>query len=277
MCKYEKNKSNIDRVEKNKQKKIIGGIIMRILVVDDKRKNRQSAMKTLSDHEIKIASSFDEAMEFLEQKIDKEKVQRLLAEAGFTAEPDYQDEKQWKTYREALREAELKSVIPFPFKVVLTDMMMPMSKETLHPDAYHPNEQVPYGYVIALLAALHGVKFVAMVTDIDHHQGAMSAALDYLGDCYYRKDFKPNFVINGAKVMFVHAPFIQEIIIGGCEYCKGTGVCHFCHGSGWRDDVADDCNSCRDDVGKCKLCDGTGNDTVDGGKDWGRILADLIT
>jgi len=172
----------------------------------------------------------------------------------------------------------------FPFDVVLTDMMMPMSREKLASEFFNFGEQVPYGFVIALKAALRGAKFVAMVTDTNHHAGAMSAAIDHLGDCYYReRGFKPNFVVNGAKVMFVHTPFIEEFRKdASCDYCKkNPGACSFCNGTGTLSGYGHStkCHRCAGHVGKCKFCKGTtkADQTVQERKDWGRVLLDLIS
>lgn len=174
---------------------------MKILVVEDSPIHQASAIQTLEGHEVTIAKSFGEAMQIM----------------------------MWGDSKD------------FPFEVVLTDMMMPMSKETLVPEAFKPDEQVPYGFIVALKASLCGAKFVAMITDSNHHKGAMSAALDYLGPSYYEwihgaefgGSYRPHvFEINGARVVFMHAPFL-----GKPEFAPRRG-------------------------------------TV---KDWGRILADLTS
>lgn len=105
-----------------------------------------------------------------------------------------------KTFDEAM---DLMSVEGFPFEAVLTDLMMPMSKKKLLPEFYNPKEQVPYGFVIMLCAAQCGARFVAMVTDTNHHKGAMSAAIDNLDD-HYSWAHRPRLVINGAKVLISH-------------------------------------------------------------------------
>lgn len=258
---------------------------MRILVIEDKEAHRKSAEETLSDHEVTIVKSFDEATDLMKRKIDEGNVQRLLAEAGFPTKPDPKDKDRWNAYWKAHDEAEAKSVIPFSFEVVLTDMMMPMSNRTLAPGVFNPSEQVPYGFIIALKATLFGAKFVAMVTDTNHHQGAMSAAIDHLGRAYYEDGCKPNFVVNGAKVMFVHTPFVQKITKDvPCDRCaENPGVCSNCNGTGLNknpDWKPRECHSCShtDTVGKCTQCKGTGRydrtDTLDT-KDWGKVLADL--
>ncbi len=172
------------------------------------------------------------------------------------------------------------------FEVVLTDMMLPMSESGLAYGIFKPSEEVPYGYVIALRAALHGAKFVAMVTDINHHQGAMSSAIDELGNSTYEETFTPNFVINGAKVMFVHTPFVQKLTKDvPCDRCReNPGVCSRCNGTGWENEPGarpQDCRQCvgTDAIGKCSQCKGAGKwDRMDktDAKDWGKVLADLI-
>ena len=126
---------------------------MKILVVDDKEGNRKSAEKTLEGHELTIVGSYEEAMNLMQ------------------VPPE-------------LRRGEPAPAIPFD--AVLTDMMMPMgNQQTLAPRFFKPTEQVPYGFIIALKAAMRGAKYVAMVTDTNHHAGAMSAALDAIDYTYY--------------------------------------------------------------------------------------------
>jgi uncharacterized protein (DUF983 family) len=85
----------------------------------------------------------------------------------------------------------------------------------------------------------------------------VSAALDHLGAAYWRDGFTPNFVVNGAKVMFVHAPFTA---VAGtvCPNCKGAKQVE-----GYEGKVRD-----------CYYCNGDGLDH--NGKDWGKVLAALI-
>lgn len=258
---------------------------MRILVIDDNPLHHSSAIETLSGHDVTIVSSFDEGIDLLAMKIDKENVARLLAEAGFPKEPDRQAVSAevwrlyWKTKDEA--EAQVQSIILLPFEAVLVDMMMPMSRRTLISEAYKPGEQVPYGFILALRAALCGAKFVAMVTDTNHHRGAMSAALDHLGGAYYCSGFKPNFAINGARVVFVHAPFVEDVVKDApCTWCQEKpGVCNTCLGSGTNRYGGGRCNSCAEDVGKCRNCKGTtkADTTVHERKDWGKVFRDLTS
>jgi CheY-like chemotaxis protein len=250
---------------------------MKILVVEDKQSHREAAEETLKGHELTIAKSFDEAINLMAERVDEKNIQRILTECGFSDIPKPEDNARWKTYWEIKEEAQKKSVIPFSFDVVLTDMMMPMSRRTITQEAFNPCEQVPYGFVIALRATLRGAKFVAMVTDKNHHRAAMSAAIDHLGSAYYDEGFTPNFVINGAKVMFVHAPFIEDIVKDApCETCEeNPGVCHVCNGTGIGTYTDKKCHICTD--GKCTYCHGTmkADKKVHERKDWGQVLKDL--
>lgn len=242
---------------------------MKILVVEDNQIHRQSAVETLVGHEVTLVESFDKAMELLKkEKVDKDNWKRLLVEAGFPMEPDYKTERErYDAYRKIYFEAETKSIVPFSFDVVLTDMMMPVSYEFSQScalGACNPKEQVPYGFVIALKAALCGAKFVAMLTDTNHHKSAMSGALNHLGNPYYdyyKTGAKPNLVINGARVMFLHTPFCRRVI--GEKECQCIGLNKL---------------TGRNTTEECSRCDGTGKDVEmqqDDRKDWGRVLADL--
>jgi CheY-like chemotaxis protein len=153
---------------------------MRILVVEDKLKHQDSARRTLDGHDLTVVTTYDAALDLM--KRDK---------------------------------------LPLPFDVALLDLMMPMSPRTLAGGVYDPAKQEPYGFVLALRAASLGIPKIAVVTDTNHHKGAMSAALDVLGycrkgdrdsdwNCYWRDELRPNFTINGAACMFVHAPFIDD-------------------------------------------------------------------
>lgn len=220
---------------------------MKVLVIEDSENHQDSARQTLGDeHDLTIMTSFDEAIDAMVAPYDKEPEEVL-----------------------------------FPYDAVLVDLKMPMSSNTLAPEAYQPSKLVPYGFVLALKAAERGADYVAVVTDTNHHQGAMSAALDHLGDAYYREGFEPNFEINGATCMFVHTPFLEEVVgTKACSTCDGSGECRCCDGTGERDDehVQGPCNCCSDDnPGVCTRCEGSGErlDIREEKKDWGQILEDL--
>ena len=105
------------------------------------------------------------------------------------------------------------------FDAVLSDMMMPMSPRDLGRGIYDSNKQMPYGFVLALRAAAAGAKYVAVVTDTNHHADPISAALDRIGgfegdkeawNCAWEDGaLEPRFEINSAKAFFIHAPLVN--------------------------------------------------------------------
>lgn len=260
---------------------------MRILVIDDKEMHRTSAAETLAGHDVTIVSSFKEGIDLLSMKIDEENVSRLLVEVGFEKEPDRKSVPEaewsqvWKAYWDAKEKARAKSIIPLPFEAVLTDMMMPAGYAHAANANVRGDEQVPFGFILALKAAARGAKYVALVTDINHHNSAMSAGLDHLGDSYWRKGFTPNFEINGARVMFVHAPFVEDVVKDApCTWCQEKpGVCNSCLGSGNSRYGSGRCHSCKDQIGVCQNCKGTtkADKTAHERKDWGTVLQALIS
>lgn len=135
---------------------------MRILVVEDKELYRASARKTLVGHEVTIVGFFDEAMELLPLRDEGE-------------------------------EPEAATYVP-AFDAVLIDMMMPMIQKKTFPGPFQPCVAVPYGFIIALRAALCDVKYVAMVT---------------VGEAAGYGWPSSKTVIDGAKVALTHAPFME--------------------------------------------------------------------
>jgi len=94
------------------------------------------------------------------------------------------------------------------FEVVLSDLKLPMSPNTLSSEAFELGKLVDYGLLIALEAARCGAKYVAVATDLNHHADCFAAAFDHFS--------RFEFNINGAKVKYMHAPMKN---IGG-EYAK---------------------------------------------------------
>lgn len=189
---------------------------MKILVIEDSARHQESARQTLVGHDVTIVGSFDEAL-------------------GATA----------KYYDYANKKCKAVLTKENGFDAVLIDLMMPVSNSpTLIREPYKPDDQAPYGMILALLAAERGAKYVAVVTDTNHHDSPMSNAFDQLGPSYYRGSRIIKYTINGAICTFVHTPFIQVSDAGvrpGCEMrciCKGDALCS---------------------------------------KDWGRVLRDLMS
>jgi hypothetical protein len=95
-----------------------------------------------------------------------------------------------------------------------------MDDTNLGAGVHTPGELVPYGYLLALLAAKGGADYVGLVTDTNHHDGAISASLDLIDAQLERAEgerrgtvdteyVEANLTINGADALFVHAP-LQE-------------------------------------------------------------------
>jgi CheY-like chemotaxis protein len=252
---------------------------MKILVIEDKEMHRTAAAETLAGHELTIVASFDAGIKAMSTEVDHKELERLKSVTNF---PDYPrgvgaTDKDREAWDAKLRELEDQTRPRPQFDAVLTDMNMPMSRQTLAPGVYQYDAEVPYGFILALRASQIGAKYVAMVTDTNHHQGAMSAAIDHLGEAYYRGTEEP-FEINGAKVLFLHAPFVEDAIKDApCDTCKeNPGICASCKGTGTSVYSHKPCNLCSN--GKCHHCKGTtkADKTVQERKNWGRVLAHLM-
>lgn len=240
--------------------------------------HRKAAEETLIGHKLTIVSSFDEAIKVMSTQVDYKELNRLTEQAvGKLAKDAPQAERTaWYAKQDELKP----QVTTTPdFEVVLTDMNMPMSHQTLAPGVFK-REEVPYGFVLALRAAQIGVKYIAMVTDTNHHKGAMSAALDHLGSAYYSSKEKP-IEMNGAKVLFLHAPFLTDTIKDApCDSCeRNPGACTWCNGSLKNEyNPSEPCGCTKKETpGKCYNCNGTlkYDKDVHERKDWGKVLAHL--
>ncbi len=166
------------------------------------------------------------------------------------------------------------------YDAVLTDMMLPMSNSNrlLTEESFKKEDEVPYGFIIALKAAACEAKYVAVVTDANHHHDAMSAALHYIGLPYGYGTFggekQQIFHVNGARVTFAHAPLVTDIVKDApCGSCRSTGICAWCEWQG------KDC-PCRMNgkQGVCPRCNGTlkVDEEVMERKDWGAVLKFLL-
>ncbi|MCF7815804.1 MAG: hypothetical protein K9M10_02705 [Candidatus Pacebacteria bacterium] len=146
---------------------------LNILVIEDNVAHQQAAQEQLSEHNLTIVGSFPEALRILGSysfvRIGKE---------GYTYEGN--------------------------FDVVLTDMEMPVCRLDNLDRSVVKDISAPYGLVLALRAAQVGVKYVAMITDTNHHQGAMSNALDMVTGAYWSHG-GGMFQIGQSKVLFAHA------------------------------------------------------------------------
>jgi len=161
---------------------------MKILVFDDSLTNRLSAQLTLAEHDVKVVGSYDEAQSELSCKLDREKQKQLepgfLEAAGFSRDQksgglegdDY--DRFWDAWKKAREAATSYS----EYDVVLTDLMVPASRQALGSDGTQfAGQEMPLGSIIALRALRFGVRNVAVVTDMSHHDHPASAAFDGFG------------------------------------------------------------------------------------------------
>src|SRR4030042_1476445 len=69
--------------------------------------------------------------------------------------------------------------------------------KTLSQEAFKLGQLVPYGFLLMCEAAINGAKYIAVVSDLGHHDDHFSAAFDH----FYSIAFK----IENAKTMMLHA------------------------------------------------------------------------
>ena len=131
---------------------------MKILVIDDNTDHRQAAIQTLgSAHNLTVVGTHDEAIKLLSVPYDSE------------SDP-YWD-------------------------AVLCDLLMPVSEDRQGSEGRKlAGTEMPIGWALAIDAALNGAKYVAVVTDKNHHDHPASALLDRMCDTV--------FEINGANALF---------------------------------------------------------------------------
>lgn len=120
---------------------------MKILVIDDNADNLRAATRMLKDHEVRLASSYEE-------------VEPLLTRG------DWND-----------GDMEIDEFYP---DVILTDLFMPAPKvrQNMH---LFVEQEMPVGSFIILLALKQGIKKIGLITDTNHHAHPASAMLDPIG------------------------------------------------------------------------------------------------
>ncbi|MEN9405485.1 MAG: hypothetical protein RLY47_444 [Candidatus Parcubacteria bacterium] len=157
---------------------------MKILVFDDTKKHRDAAVGLLKDHEVVVVGTYDEAQAALLPNFDHQGHEAAVeARIGATPKYDSVTKEAWNEYWEKrkLVSKELKESFTtyHNFDAVLTDLLVPASKQAQGPGGAHlVGQEMPLGSIIALLAISNGVKKVAVVTDANHHNHPASAAFD---------------------------------------------------------------------------------------------------
>lgn len=219
---------------------------MKVLVIDDTQRHLTTATQTLEgEHDVTICASYDEALKLLDFQYKVELIEECLRE--------YTDDRGFirDGFDDAKRLAEEEARLPY-WDAVLCDLLMPAGSHNGVCSA-HVGEEMPVGWALALVAAQRGAKFVAVATDMNHHDHPASAMLDRLQDHL--------FTINNAKVLF--ANMVPLIGISGTEYqcrkCDGHGLVKCTGGEGY----------------ECYECD-AGIAHTQKGKNWGYILKTVM-
>jgi hypothetical protein len=150
--------------------------------------------------------------------------------------------------------AQAETALPY-WDAVLCDLLMPAGRNTQGTRGMEfVGKEMPVGWALALNAAIEGAKYVAVVTDLDHHSHPASAMLDPINGQIFQ--------IDGAKLMMTnHVNMVG--VIGtecSCKECNGSGKKQREGGSDY----------------ECYRCNGTGQDFAEKGKDWNAVLAHIL-
>ncbi len=211
---------------------------MDILVIDDIVNHQKTAKQVFgNEHNLTVVGSYDDALAFLAQKRDEEKFVLLKNQYKEQGVEDY------------LAKAKAEALLPY-WDVVLCDLLMPAGKDVQGEKGLkYVGQEMPVGWSFAITAALRGAKYVAVVTNMNHHDHPASAMLDSMSNTV--------FDLNGAKALFTN-----DVCMIGIEDTRG--VCMDCLGTGEK------FNGSRSY--QCYTCQGTKNACSKKGKDWLDIL-----
>jgi len=210
---------------------------MRIIVIDNTQKHLTAALQTLAGHDITICDTHDKALELLRSQKDNAIFKKLYAE--------YQAASIANAYEKACQE----SALPY-WDAVLCDLLMPAGRNAQGEGMRLVGQEMAVGWSLALMAARNGAKFVAVVSDMNHHAHPASAMLDAINHHI--------FDIDGTKMLMTND--VARVGIIGTE-C----ACKECAGSG-KTGRGDGCWRCKE----------SGTDFTEKGKDWGKILEQLV-
>lgn len=225
---------------------------MRILVIDDTAINLASALQTLAGHDVVTCNTYDKAVQLIERATDYDTLEDECEARGIRRpSPRATDEARNRYWAE--RESIEKELKPAPFDAVLVDLLMPAGRDAQGGEGLkYVGTIMAVGYPLAMMAALHGARYVGVMTATNHHHHPAAATFDHLGGSRAGRggEEKPAFTINGASVAFCH-----EIS------CLVDGT------------VCGSCGGVQEEGEKCYSCENTG---LGKGKDWGRVLAFLM-
>ncbi len=139
---------------------------------------------------------------------------------------------------------------------VLCDLLMPAgSRAQGGPGTKFVGQEMPVGWALALMAVRSNVRFIAVVTDMNHHHHPASAMLDHTNDHIFKVDESRVLMTNSTG----------RVGIKGTERC-----CVWCcdEGTKRREDMSSDV---------CTYCYGESPLYREYGKDWGNILEKLTS
>lgn len=218
-------------------------IVVKILVIDDTQVHLDAAKQTLGGHDVTYCATHEQAHGLLAVQFNGERQKALVAQ--YKAEG--------MNLNDAWAKADAETKLPY-WDVVLSDLLMPAGPMSQGgPGCQYVGQEMAVGWALALQAARNGAKYVAVVTDTNHHHHPASAMLDR-----FNRHF---FTIDGARVLMTN--YLQFVGIHGSE-----GTCPDCHGTGKQGD--------GETEWKCFDCRGTGRRYLKQGKDWGKILEQLL-
>ncbi len=186
---------------------------MKILVFDDSEGHRQAAAILLKEHELTIVSTYDEAEKALTTSVDEDKVDEELKKrfGDFNPWGEGVDSAQRYVYRAARGEATRAFTNHPEFDVVLTDLLVPASAKAQERKGVHlVGQEMPLGTIIALHALAAGVKLVAVVTNISHHDHPASAAFDAFPGTFSMGEIRV-LCTNRGGITLVDAQTFEEI------------------------------------------------------------------
>ncbi len=217
---------------------------MKVLVIDDTKVHLTAALQTLAGHDVIVCSTHNDAAQLVRPQYDEAKKKALIEK--YRAEGMDGNEVYDRAYKE--------SRLPY-WDAVLCDLLMPAGSMAQGGEGLrHVGEEMPVGWSLALQAAKNGAKFVAVVTDTNHHHHPASAMLDGLNGHL--------FSIDGAKMLLTN--YVSFVGITGtecaCEECGGSGKKSRNDGSQY----------------ECVYCKGSGQGFSQKGKDWGKILSQVL-
>ncbi len=142
-----------------------------ILVVEDTEKHQESAKEQFKDHTLTIAKSYEEGKKHLDT-----------------------------------------ASIHSRYHVLLTDLMMLKgSRETMSPEGMkYIFDLLPFGFPLAFHAARIRIPYIGIVTDVNHHDHPISAAIDPISGAYWKEAGQYFYKINDSKLGIFHAPFTYD-------------------------------------------------------------------